>query len=277
MPAHMEENDEFLHIIKPYMKKGESYIVSSFIELNGKKYREVGFFKRGFKALGRDICGYLYINNDWTLVTSKNIQRELAKLGLFNDIFFSSERNLSILAGLKTEKDLKRDLSEVEEVLKGLDFLYGQHIESALKVKNVTRKLTELRQKTNNEINRLSSLVNEVEENGQAFSQELLENLYPFYEQILKLNFEKVKLIDSLEDCLDEIKTQAKKIRKKLKYRMNQNVVRPLLRVEDEVSYYIRIIRTYAKVLNMTTFQYLKFLSDMNKEKAEARVNLIRI
>lgn len=277
MFGYVELSDEIMNAVKSYIKKGEIVKISGEIELNGKNYREVVFSKRNLKSLKNEQQGYLYIDDDNVVISSKNINRELAKLAHFYEIFFSGEKGLGILAALQAEGEQVTERAHSEEIFKGLDFLYEEGVSEAQKVKDVIKRLPASRERTNSKVNELHLLVNDIKEKSLIFNEELLQKLYQVYEDILKLNFEKVKLIGTLSDCCDFVKEQAEKKRKKWAVRFTKKVVGPLLRASDEISYFKRVIRTYANVLNMTTSQYIKFLNNMNKEKIEARANLVRI
>ncbi len=277
MFGYTEVSDEMMSLIKPYIKKSESCKLSGEIELNGKKYREIIFSKRNIKSFKNEQVGYLYIASDNCVVSSQNIQTELARLANYYEIFFSGDKSIGILAALQTEGVLENERNDKEYVLKGLEFLSQEGVSDALRVKDVVNKLPDLREKSNTKINELAARINKIKEENQTFNDEVLEKLYPLYEDILKLNFEKVKFIGMLSDCCDFVKDQAEKMRKKWKIRLKSKLVGPLLRVSDEISYFRRVIRTYEKVLNMNSSQYIKFLNNLNKEKIENRANMVRI
>ncbi|MBL4938152.1 hypothetical protein JK636_20775 [Clostridium sp. YIM B02515] len=275
MEAYFKPSKEMLSLINPHMKKGEKCKVSNLIELNGKLYREVIIYKRSLTAFRDEPKGYLYIDLDNKIVLSKNVQRELAKLAYFYETFYSSEKGSGILAAFQNEDSLEGDKAVFNEAAKGFDYLHSQEVTNALRIKHVINIIPELREKSNIEINKLSKSASEALENNTPFNQEVLDSLYPVYERILELNFEKIKLIASVQDCCDEVKDAAEKIKKKFKVRFDQKIVVPLVRAADQVSYFRRIIRTYKSVLNFSNSQYLRFLEDINKQKVEQRFNMI--
>jgi hypothetical protein len=277
MLTYIEPSDEIMNLIKPYIRKGEACKISGEIELNGKLYREVIFSKRNLKSFKNEQQGYLYIASDNSILSSKNVQRELAKLAQYYEVFFSGEKSAGILAALQTERNIERESGHKEDICRGLDFLFKEGIEDAARVKEVINRMPELREAINLKVNELSSVADKAKETKMTFDEELLQKLYPVYEDILRLNFEKVRLIGSITDCCDYVKDQAEKKRKKWKIRFKSNLVGPLLRVSDEISYFRRVIRTYEKVLNMNVSQYIKFLNNLNKEKIENRASMIRM
>ncbi|MCM0650598.1 hypothetical protein NBE98_19715 [Clostridium swellfunianum] len=277
MLEYKELSDETIEIIKTYVKKGESCRISGQIVLNNKVYREIIFYKRNLRTFRNENQGYLYLDENNSIVSSKNIQKELAKLAQYYDVFFSDGKNGGILAALQTEEQLEREKGHMEDIITALEFLSSEGIEGAVKIKDVVYKLPEAREKANKKVNELALLIKNVREENNTFDEAVLQKIYPVYEDVLKLNFEKVRLIGTLYDCCDYVKEQAERQRKKWKIRFKSKLVGPLLKLSDEISYFRRVIRTYEKVLNMNTSQYVKFLNNINKEKIENRFNMVRI
>lgn len=277
MAAYEELTGELLNVANPYLRKGETFRVSGTLQLNGKAYREIIFLKRNLRMLKMEKQGYLYITSDNTIISSKNVQKEIAKLAHYYEIFYSDEKGVGILTALQSEGDIERNSEDYGEVLKGLEFLQAREVEDIDKIKYVIDKLPVLRNESNEKINELAKLILENKKNNNTLiNEEIIAKLRPLYEEVLRLNFEKVKLIGSLEDCCDKIKDSAEKWRKKWSVRLKRGAVGPLLKVEDEISYFRRVIRTYKSVLDMDAGQYSKFLSNMNKEKIDGRLSLIR-
>jgi hypothetical protein len=277
MAAYEELTGELLNVANPYLRKGETFRVSGTLQLNGKAYREIIFLKRNLRMLKMEKQGYLYITSDNTIISSKNVQKEIAKLAHYYEIFYSDEKGVGILTALQSEGDIERNSEDYGEVLKGLEFLQTREVEDIDKIKYVIDKLPVLRNESNEKINELAKLILENKKNNNTLiNEEIIAKLRPLYEEVLRLNFEKVKLIGSLEDCCDKIKDSAEKWRKKWSVRLKRGAVGPLLKVEDEISYFRRIIRTYKSVLDMDAGQYSRFLSNMNKEKIDGRLSLIR-
>ena len=276
MSVYIETSEEIKNVIKPYIKKGESFKSSNNIELNGKTYREIVFYKKGFAIFKGEPQAYIYLDSNNKLVSIENMQKELARLAYYHELFYSNEKNIGILAALQSDDDFQRDKANFKEAIEGLDYLNSLGVPNVLRIKQVIYKLTDLKEKSNYEINKLSQLVDDAKEQGLPFNEEILERIYPTYEEVLRLNFERVRLIGTIEDCCDEVKDAADKNKKKLKIKFNQKIVLPLMKASDQISYFRRVIRTYRSVINMNTSQYMKFLNDKNKEKIEQRVNLIR-
>lgn len=266
--------DEVTYVIKNYIEKGEEIKELSILQYNERTYREIVFTKKGLKLLREGIKGYIFIDNDNKIVTSKNIIVELCRLAHFHETFFSQEKNKGILKALESKDDVTSGRLEFEDISLGLDFLKQQAVEGTDRIKEIVRKLTDLKEIIDN---KTSNLKQTVEENrDKPFSEDTLKVIYPLYIEILKMNFENIKLIASSADFYDSVQVEAEKKRKKWANRIKKNVVGNLMKVSDKIGFFKRVIRAYGDVVNMSVSQYLKFLTDINKNKIEDRTKLVR-
>jgi hypothetical protein len=276
MPAYFEITDDIKEIIKPYIKRGEKFKVSGDIEFNGKNYREVIIYKKGLMFFSDEVVGYIYISFDNSIVTSTNVLKELSKLGHYYEVFLSEDKKKGIVASLETKDDVESSRREMEDISSGLDFLRDEGLVGTDKVKYVVKTLPDIKAAMDRKTDELSEKIEKFKERSVAFSEDILKELYPIYEQILVTNFDNVKLISTIADVGDEIQVAAEKKRKKWKVRAKKNIVGKLMRVTDKIVYFKKVLRTYSNVVNMSSSQYLKFFKDLNKEKIETRFKLVR-
>jgi post-segregation antitoxin (ccd killing protein) len=167
MFGYTEPSSELMNLIKPYIKRSEDCKVSGEIEFNGKAYREVIFSKRNFKSFKNEQQGYIYISSDNSIVSSKNVQKELAKLAHYYEIFFSGEKAVGILAALQAEGALEVQRGNKEDIITGLDFLFNEGVTDAARVKEVVNTLPELREESSIKIETLASLIKKVKETSK--------------------------------------------------------------------------------------------------------------
>lgn len=262
--------------IRAYIKPAEGCKVSGAIEVNAKLYKEVIFYKKSFFKFNKEVKGYLYLDNENKIVTEKTIISELAKLCFFYEMFFSEDKTEGILATLKPEAELLRAKDKVKQICEGLDFLLTQKVYGAERVKGIFLKNYNLEEKSNFILEELSSSIKALRDKDSNFNVKLFNKLYPYYEDVLEINFEKVLNAASIGDCIEEVRKEAEKTRKKWGVRAKKNMVGNLIKASDELSYYKRLISIYSSVLQMNSNQYLKYLNTINKDKIEKRINLIR-
>lgn len=276
MLGYTELDKKIVKELKPYIKSGEKCKVSGIIEFNNKFYREAIIFKKNFIKMRLEPKGYLYLDDENRVVTNKVVLKDVAKLGYYYELFFYDEKGAGILSTLKTEQDIQTEKNNMNEIEEGLDFLSTQNVADAERVKNVVNKMIELREKGNNILIEVSNIIKNIRQQDLQFNEELLNRIYPFNENILKVNFEKVKYIASIRDCCDEVMVEAEKKRKKWGARIMSNMVGKLIKVSDELSYFKRLLTLYDNVLDMNSNQYIKYLNNLNKERIENRLSLVR-
>lgn len=276
MLGYTEFDKKKTESLKPYIKSGEKCKVSGIIEFNSKFYREVIFSKKRFMRMRLENNGYLYLDDENKVVTDRTLLKDLVKLGYYYDIFFNADKAAGILSTLKTELDIQKDKNNADEIGEGLDFLLSQKVYAAERVKSVVIKMLNLKEKSNIILEELSNIIKIMRQQDLNFNLELLNKLYPYYEDILKLNFEKIIYISTIQNCIDEVIKEAEKKRKKWGVRIISNMVGKLIKVSDELSYYRRLIEIYSSVLHLNSNQYIKYLNNTNKEKIDKRISLVR-
>lgn len=276
MHGYTEADKKISEGLKQYKKGTEAYKVSGKIELNNKFYREVIFTKKNLIRTKAEVKGYLYLDDENKPVIDRILIADLAKLGYYYEMFFNDSKAAGILATLKTEQEIQRERDNVEQIVEGLNFLYEQKVYAAERVKSVFTRNLNLREKSNVKLQELSSIIVKIKEQDLEFNLELLNKLYPYYEDVLLINFEKVVSIASIKDCIDEVIKEAEKNRKKWGAKFISNMVGKLIKVSDELSYFKRLITIYSSVLQMNSSQYIKYLNNINKEKIEERIGLVR-
>lgn len=267
-------SEELKNIAKTYQKSGEYFKEISELEFNGKTYKEIGFYKRGLSLFGSEVLGYIFVDNDNNVLNSQNVIKELCKLAHYNEAFFSTEKGKGILAALKNKDDVISERLEVDPISSGLDFLRDNGVLGTEKIKYVVKKLPDAKEVIDKKTEVFAEVINKYRD--KIFNEESLKLIYPYYEEILKLNFENVKLIATVADVCQDVQVAAEKTRKKWAIRAKKNVVGQLIRTSDKIVYFKKVIRTYNDVIDMSTSQYVKFLNNMNKDKIENRARLVR-
>lgn len=276
MEFYSVPNMEINKSIKTYKKMGEKMYVSELVKCNSNMYREVVFSKKMFNFLKEEVTGYLYINQYGEIVTQKQVIEKLNKVFFFYSSFFYSQGKKSFVNALQSEGAAKGDEHVYDECKVGLDVLKKDGYKESEIISRVFDNVLKLR-KASNEI--LDEIIEEAEkkqkENG-SLDEKFIEDVQVKYREILRLNFDKVKTINSARNFYDELKKKAHKKKRSLTSRFNSNVTMPLARLDYVIAYYKRIILSYDKVLDMTTSQYMKYLNTVEKHNLQHRMELLR-
>jgi len=275
MYKQINENDELMNAVKPFLEKGEIAKKSESIQYQNKFYREIIIEKK--QLMTRSIQGYIYVSENGEVVKDKSLQKELSRLGYYYEIFFDDRKETSVIKALKKEGDLNRDTNDYYESGKALDKLKKEEeLKEAESMKNTMSKVLNIKINMNEKINELSSFVSSLNESKAVFNEEILLKVYGMYENVMKVNFENVKTIGEVKDYCDKIKDAAKKKRKKLTNRFSSKTTLPLFKLDYQLAYYKKIIRTYERVLGMNTSQYMKFFKGNQEKNIDERFSLIR-
>lgn len=106
--------------LSSYINKGEYLLISDVIKYNQIEYREVLFNKKNL--LIEEVKGIGYIDENNNIVQDKNIQKSLATLAYYYEIFFCINKKNNIFKALRSEEDLHKENEDIELSIKALEF-----------------------------------------------------------------------------------------------------------------------------------------------------------
>ncbi len=267
---------ETLEHLKQYTKKGEVVKISDALEYNNTVYKEITFSKKMFTNFRKEHLGYLYINEKNEVVVEKSLQGKLAKLAYFFEIFYNTENRTCIVNAFQDEGLIEKDKKDYQLVAEGLDFLTKEGIVDSEQVKQIIIELPQIRKKNNEVLKELMTKSQECREEKKYFNTHMLEELLPTYRDALSINLQKIRLIDSGRDCYANIKKTAEKNRKRMSIRFNRKLTEPLIKISYMMGYFIKLVSTCETISKMSDTEYFKYLSTIEKENIDYRVNLNR-
>ncbi|MCW6087656.1 hypothetical protein, partial [Clostridium sporogenes] len=189
--------------LNSYTNKGEYLLVSDGIKYKEMEYREVLFNKKNL--LIQEVKGIVYIDENNNIVQDKNIQKSLARLYYYYEIFFCLDKKNNIFKALRNEEDLHKENKDIELSIKALEFLQKEKIKDTEKIRNILLELPSLRKRTNDLLKEMKSIIENIFNEEDTMSKESFEKVYTIYKEILKLNFKNIKLIYSGIDYYDYI------------------------------------------------------------------------
>ncbi|AVQ46781.1 hypothetical protein [Clostridium botulinum] len=260
--------------LNSYTHKGEYLLVSGGIKYNEIEYREVLFNKKNL--LIQEVKGIVYIDENNNIVQDKNIQKPLARLSYYYEIFFCIDKKNNIFKALRNEEDLCKENKDIELSIKALEFLQKEKIQDTEKVKNILLQLSSLRKKTNDLLKEMESIIESISNEEDTISEESFKKVYPIYKEILKLNFKNIKLIYSGIDYYDYIKECVNKKRKSFSIRFNKKLSEPLFKLDYQINYFKKLLKTYNEILCMNERDYLKSVYNSEKHNINERLCIIR-
>lgn len=260
--------------LNSYTHKGEYLLVSGGIKYNEIEYREVLFNKKNL--LIEEVKGIVYIDENNNIVQDNNIQKSLARLSYYSEIFFCIDKKNNIFKALRNEEDLCKENKDIELSITALKFLQKEKIQDTEKVKNILLQLSSLRKKTNDLLKEMESIIESISNEEDTISEESFKKVYPIYKEILKLNFKNIKLIYSGIDYYDYIKECVNKKRKSFSIRFNKKLLEPLFKLDYQINYFKKLLKTYNEILCMNERDYLKSVYNSEKHNINERLCIIR-
>ncbi|MBO0575995.1 hypothetical protein EXQ42_14630 [Clostridium botulinum] len=260
--------------LNSYTHKGEYLLVSGGIKYNEIEYREVLFNKKNL--LIEEVKGIVYIDENNNIVQDNNIQKSLARLSYYYEIFFCIGKKNNIFKALRNEEDLCKENKDIELSITALEFLQKEKIQDTEKVKNILLQLSSLRKKTNDLLKEMESIIESISNEEDTISEESFKKVYPIYKEILKLNFKNIKLIYSGIDYYDYIKECVNKKRKSFSIRFNKKLSEPLFKLDYQINYFKKLLKTYNEILCMNERDYLKSVYNSEKHNINERLCIIR-
>lgn len=261
--------------LNSYTHKGEYLLVSGGIKYNEIEYREVLFNKKNL--LIEEVKGIVYIDENNNIVQDKNIQKSLARLSYYYEIFFYIDKKNNIFKALRNEEDLCKENKDIELSITALEFLQKEKIQDTEKVKNILLQLSSLRKKTNDLLKEMKSIIESISNEEDTISEESFKKVYSIYKEILKLNFKNIKLIYSGIDYYDYIKECVNKKRKSFSIRFNKKLLEPLFKLDYQINYFKKLLKTYNEILCMNERDYLKSVYNSEKHNINERLKVLRI
>lgn len=263
-------------IINKYVKTFEEVKISEAAMYAGKLYREVIFKKKFGKAVS-----YMYLDGYNNIVQDKITVLRLGRIFFFMDCYLNSEPG-SIIYALQSKEDVVKDKDDFKLAKEALD-LVGKHPEkykiTAHDINEVKKNLTkviDMRLETNKKLEAFKSSVDREMDNNEYFNEEIIEKCMPQYKDVMLLNYEKVKLIASKNNCYGALKGAAEKLRRSYNLRMVTGHTEQLSKLQYTMGYFQNLITSYGSIPNMSSNQYLKSIENAGKVNAEFKIENLR-
>ena len=269
-------SNEVMASLKNVIKMGEKAKISKKVNVNDVFYREVILSKKSFPSLKKVDSGILYIDDNNRVVDDKKLINKLGRDFYFYSAFFDESSNKSLVNALQNEGDVKRDRKEYTEAIEAAEILIGEGIKQAELIKTIAEKVLILREKTNTILNDIMNQYAEFTRKKGYLNEEFLEEVNDKYKELMRVNFEKVLIINKGLNIYDDVQDAAYKKKKKLAVRFNSNVVMPINKLDYVISYFKKIIRTYQPVIHFNMMQYMKHHEKFEKNNIEERLSIIR-
>ncbi|GAA0718355.1 hypothetical protein GCM10008905_05090 [Clostridium malenominatum] len=252
-------------IIKPFYQKGE-VAKAVWVQYKGKIYKEINFRKKGFGKNHYILRGILFLTEENEVVKDNILLEELEKLVYYYKIIFNSQNKNSIISTYEDKSSINRYEDDNNRAVRALDFLKEDGFEETFKIKETMTRVVEMRKEKNRKIEEIKKLEELIKANGDIFSDDILSKAYVQYEEVIKANFQSIKLINSQRAHYEELIKLVKKKKRSLTVRFNKDIYVGMLKLEYISSYFKRLLTTCESIVGMDQNSYMKYLRNSHRE-----------
>lgn len=280
MPVYRTPDKKLISSIESYVKGREEILISNTIEFKNILFAEAVFYKKGFFRRSKEVNGYSYV-----ILENKENEKvcieDLCKLAYYNCAFLCTMDEGGILDAFRNSVTKNNGKTDMNTLYSGIDYLQGIGYDDAEDVKDLVEQLETLTSLNVDMFTDIDNIRDLVLNEKKTFSLELKDELYDQYIKTLKLNYEKVKLIESYYECLVKIQEivdeKMSMFRSKLLHNgKDVGIVAPIRKLKSEVDYFIRVIEIYDKILKMSEEEYLDYVNELDSKRIKQRLELIR-
>ena len=220
--------------------------------------------------------GYLYIDEKNEIIFQKTLQKRLAKLAYFLEIFYNTENKSYIVNTFQDEGQVKRDNDTYKLVTDGLDILTKDGNMDTQKVKQMVLKLPDFCEENNKILKAFMIVSKKYKDEKKYFNIDMLEKLLVTYRESLSINLKKIRLVYSVKECYENIKLASEKKMKPIFIRINFKLTKPLIKTSYMMDFFIKVVNSCEIISEMTDLQYFKYLGTIEEANVNNRVKLIR-
>lgn len=272
---YKDVDKETLEVIKSFCQSGE-ITKAVWIKHNDKIYKSIQFRKKGF---GKDyyiLKGILFLTEENEIVKDEVLLEELEKLTYYYKIIFNEENKNSIVSTFENEDSIIRYEDDSNRSLKALDFLKDEGMDEVSKLKEIIIKVVELRKGKNNRVKELLTLNNTIKDSEFIFSDDVLNEAYKIFEDILRINFQSVKLVNSWRVHYEDLIKRIRKKKMSLAVKLNRDLNVSFIKLEYIVSYFKKVLNTYDSILDLDQNAYMKYIRSKHRENIKENLKGIR-
>ncbi|MBU5485482.1 hypothetical protein KQI86_14265 [Clostridium sp. MSJ-11] len=262
-------------IIKTYYQKGET-AKAIHIQYKGNTYKSVQFRKKGFGKNYYILKGVLYLTEKDEIVKDNNLLEEIEKLTYYYKSIFNVDNKNSIVSSYEDDSSINRYEDDSNRAISALEFLKDDGMEEALKLKEVIIKVAELRKEKNNKIKELLILEEKIKDNDYVFTDTLFIKAHSIFEEILRINFQSVKLINLWKIHYEDLIKAVRKKKRSFHVKLHREMYVAFIKLEYILSYFKRILNTYDSILDLDENTYMRYIRNKHKEIIKENLKWIR-
>lgn len=275
MPIFTACEGKFNDICQKYKKSGEMAEVSRPLKYRNEMYREIIYKKKSLFSKG-EIAGRIIIDEFGQVVIDDRLISRLAPYFYYMESLFDRNYRKRISRTILSEDALNKEAENYQLMIFPLEVLEREGMEGIKEVTEIIEFLPENKKENNKSIKNYLDKSQEYENSDKIFDCDIIEEVKLLYKETLMQNFRKVKTVNKGRDYYDNIKRAITGSGRRRMRSMGKYVLLGSTRLEDSINSFIRALKLYDPVLDMTENQYFQYISKMDYDKIKELETTIR-
>lgn len=263
--------------IEKYKQSGESYDVSNLIEIGGKKYREVSYKKTMLGIKGKAEKGIIFIDENSSIVSNYDILKKLCFMAYKCESIFSKKSIDKFKKFVQNKNEIEAKKLEYDQVISCLEACYRKNLKGCNVIIDVLKELIKAKTENRSAVEEFLEKVNTFENKDTIFTEEMVNSIEPFYENVFVKNFNCVKVLNKGRNYYEEVrKILDKQKTKPVNLIMGMGLRGGYAKVDNFIESSISVLLVYDDVIDMNDKSYIEYFHDIENGKINKKIETIR-
>ena len=278
MYFYMNDDRKFKRAASRNKKSGEIYKVSQKLNFDGINYRQIAYYKSFLGINGKEMSGICYITNDGNTVGDKYTIENLAKLGYRAETFFDENSVKTYEGFIESDEKINEKKEQYDALIPALKLFKDEDVAGCDEIMDILNKHIDYKIANREIIEKYIDKIRSCEGMEEiVFTKEMTDEVKTYYNEVFMQNFRIVKLFDKGRDYYGGIRKKINHEKRSIATTMTApGIKRMSLRLETFVDYACNLLKLYDKVIDLNENEYIKYFNNIEKEKIEERISLVR-
>jgi hypothetical protein len=274
----MNDDRKFKRAASRNKKSGEIYKVSQKLNFDGINYRQIAYYKSFLGINGKEMSGICYITNDGNTVGDKYTIENLAKLGYRAETFFDENSVKTYEGFIESDEKINEKKEQYDALIPALKLFKDEDVAGCDEIMDILNKHIDYKIANREIIEKYIDKIRSCEGMEEiVFTKEMTDEVKTYYNEVFMQNFRTVKLFDKGRDYYGGIRKKINHEKRSIATTMTApGIKRMSLRLETFVDYACNLLKLYDKVIDLNENEYIKYFNNIEKEKIEERISLVR-
>lgn len=278
MYFYTNDNKKFKKVASINKKSGEIYKVSQKLNFDGINYRQIAYYKCFLGINGKEISGLCYVTNDGNIVSDKYTIESLTRLGYRAETFFDENSIKTYEGFIESDEKIKEKKAQYDAMIPALKLFKDENVAGCDEIMDILNKHIDYKIANREIIEKYIDKIRSYEGMEEVvFTEEMMEEVKIYYNEVFMQNFRIVKLFDKGRDYYGGIRKKINHEKRSIATAMTSPGIKKMsLRLETFIDYACNLLALYDKVIDLNENEYIKYFNNVENEKVEERISLVR-